>query len=402
MAMADGAGRIFTSFLILFGTIILAVLVPLIPLGLAPGMATLSVLGAAAFLWQRRFLPVPDRTLLLALGLFLGWAGLSLGWTAGGGKAATGFFSFLYLWLPGLLLLSLLTELSSQTARLVARWLLPAAAVGAALFAVELLADQPIQHWAAGSDKELLDYERDLNRAALLLALLAGPVSLLLWRLGRRVLAGLALFLPLLMAADSSSQSSVAALAGLIILLTVAILSWRVAAGMVATGIVAGVTLCGPVAQWMMAAGLSDAAWMPASFRHRIMTWNFVAGHLGDHPWIGWGLEASRAIPGGQEVFPNTGPPGWPVLPIHPHNLFLQVRLELGWVGAALAALLLLAILRRITRLDPGVRPMAIALLGACIFTQCFAYGAWQGWLICGMLFGAVLVGLTGRVRTLS
>lgn len=402
MAMADGAGRIFTSFLILFGTIILAVLVPLIPLGLAPGMATLSVLGAAAFLWQRRFLPVPDRTLLLALGLFLGWAGLSLGWTAGGGKATTGFFSFLYLWLPGLLLLSLLTELSSQTARLVARWLLPAAAVGAALFAVELLADQPIQHWAAGSDKELLDYERDLNRAALLLALLAGPVALLLWRLGRRVLAGLALFLPLLMAADSSSQSSVAALAGLIILLTVAILSWRVAAGMVAGGIVAGVTLCGPVAQWMMAAGLSDAAWMPASFRHRIMTWNFVAGHLGDHPWIGWGLEASRAIPGGQEVFPNTGPPGWPVLPIHPHNLFLQVRLELGWVGAALAALLLLAILRRITRLDPGVRPMAIALLGACIFTQCFAYGAWQGWLICGMLFGAVLVGLAGRVRTLS
>lgn len=402
MSVSHGTGRIFISFLIVFGVIILAVLMPLIPLGAAPGMAVLSVLCIAAFLWHRRFLPLPDRALLVALGLFLAWAGLSLGWSAGGGKAATGFFSFLYLWLPALLLLSLLAELSSQTARRVARWLLPAAGVGAALFAVELLADQPIQHWAAGPDKELLDYERDLNRAALLLALLAGPVSLLLWRLGRRVLAGLALFLPLLMAADSSSQSSVAALAGLIILLAVAALSWRVATGLVAAGIVAGFTLCGPVAQWMMAAGLSDAAWMPASFRHRIMTWNFVAGHLGDHPWIGWGLEASRAIPGGQEVFPNTGPPGWPVLPIHPHNLFLQVRLELGWVGAALAALLLLSILRCLTRLDPGIRPMAIAMLGACIFTQCFAYGAWQGWLICGMLFGAALVTLAGRVRTLS
>lgn len=402
MSVFDGTGRVFTSLLAVFGAVILAVLMPLVPLGLAPGMAVLSVLCAAAFLWHRRFLPLPDRPLLLALGLFLAWTGISLVWTAGGGKAIKGFVSFLYLWLPALLLLTVLPVVSDGAARRVARWLLPAAALGVGLFAVELLAGQPIQHWAAGSDKELLDYERDLNRAALLLALLAGPVSLLLWRLGWRVLAGLALFLPLLMAVDSSSQSSVAALAGLIILLAVGVLSWRVAAGLVAAGIVAGFSLCGPVAQWMMAAGLSEAAWMPASFRHRIMTWNFVAGHLGDHPWIGWGLEASRAIPGGQAVFPDTGPPGWPVLPIHPHNLFLQVRLELGWVGAVLAALLLLAILRCLTRLDAGIRPMAIALLGACIFTQCFAYGAWQGWLICGMLFGGVLVALAARVRNPS
>ncbi|MBP7337573.1 O-antigen ligase [Niveispirillum sp.] len=402
MSVSDGTGRIFTSFLGIFGCIILAVLVPLVPLGLAPGMAVLSVLCAAAFLWHRRFLPLPDRGLLLALGLFLAWTGLSLFWSVGGGKASTGFFSFLYLWLPALVFLSLMALVPADTARRVARWLLLAAALGAALFAVELLADQPIQHWAAGPDKEVLDYERDLNRAALLQALLAGPVALLLWRLGRRVVAGLALFLPLLMAVDSTSQSSVAALVGLIILLAVAVLSWRVAAGLVAAGVVAGTVLCGPVAHWMMAAGLSRAAWMPDSFRHRIMTWDFVADHLGDHPWIGWGLESSRAIPGGQGVFPDTGPLGWPVLPVHPHNLFLQVRLELGWVGAVLAALLLLAILRRLTRLDPGIRPMAIALLGACIFTQCFAYGAWQGWLICGMLFGGALVALAGRVKAPS
>ncbi len=402
MSVSDGTGRIFTSFLGIFGCIILAVLVPLVPLGLAPGMAVLSVLCAAAFLWHRRFLPLPDRGLLLALGLFLAWTGLSLFWSVGGGKASTGFFSFLYLWLPALVFLSLMALVPADTAPRVARWLLLAAALGAALFAVELLADQPIQHWAAGPDKEVLDYERDLNRAALLQALLAGPVALLLWRLGRRVVAGLALFLPLLMAVDSTSQSSVAALVGLIILLAVAVLSWRVAAGLVAAGIVAGTVLCGPVAHWMMAAGLSRAAWMPDSFRHRIMTWDFVADHLGDHPWIGWGLESSRAIPGGQGVFPDTGPLGWPVLPVHPHNLFLQVRLELGWVGAVLAALLLLAILRRLTRLDPGIRPMAIALLGACIFTQCFAYGAWQGWLICGMLFGGALVALAGRVKAPS
>lgn len=402
MTVTDGFGRVFTSLFCILSILILAVLVPLVPLGLAPGVAVLSILCCAAMLWHRRRLPLPDRSLLLALGLFVTWAGLSLVWSAGGGKALTGVLSFLCLWLPAFFLLALLREMPPATARRIAPWLLAAAAVGAVLFAVELLAGQPIQHWAAAPDKEGLDFERDINRAALLLALMAGPVALLLWRLGWRVPAGAALALPLLMAVDSTSQSSVAALLGLLVLLAVAILSWRGAAVLVAAGILAGFAFCGPVAQWMQAAGLSRASWMPDSFRHRIMTWDFVAGHLGDHPWIGWGLEASRAIPGGKGVFPGTGVPGWPVLPIHPHNLFLQVRLELGWVGAALAALLLLLGLRRLTRLDAGIRPMAIALFGACIFTQCFAYGAWQGWLICGMLFAGCLVVLAERVKAPS
>lgn len=395
----DGFGPAFTSFFCFLGILILAVLVPLIPLGIAPGVATLAILTVGAALWRRHTVPLPGRGLLLALGLFLGWAGLSLGWTAGGHKATITYFSFLYLWLPALMLLALLGTTPEPVARRIARWLLPAMAVGVVIFAVELLADQPIQHLAAPPEKSPVDYERDINRAAVLLALLAGPVSLLLWRLGRRVPAGIALCLPLLMAVDSTSQSAVAALLGLLVLLGVGVVSWRAAAGIVATGIVAGFALCGPVAQWMEAVGLSKLSFLPYSFRHRIMTWDFVAGRLGDHPWIGYGLEASRAVPGGDASFPGTG---LRMLPVHPHNLFLQVRLELGWVGAVLAAAVLLAGLYRLTRLDDAIRPMAIALFGAAIFTQCFAYGVWQGWLICGMLFAGALTALAGRIRTPS
>lgn len=401
----DGFGPVFTSLFCFLGVVILAVLVPLIPLGMAPGMASLSVLCVAACLWRRRRLILPDRALLLALALFLAWTGASLTWTAGGGKAPVGFFSFLYLWLPALFLLVQLDALPEATARRIAPWLLGAALVGTILFAVELLGDQPLQRFAAPPEKSPVDYERDINRAALLLALLTGPVALLLWRLGRRVPASIALALPLLMALDSTSQSAVAALLGLLILLGVGVWSWRVAAGLVTGGVLAGFALCGPIAQAMLSAGLSTADWMPLSFRHRIMTWDFVAGHLGDHPWIGYGLEASRAVPGGDGYFPGTsspGWPGWPILPVHPHNLFLQVRLELGWVGAAVTAGLLLTILWRLTRLEAGIRPMAIALFGTAIFTQCFAYGAWQGWLICGMLFAGAILTLAGRIRAPS
>lgn len=402
MAMAqDGQDPAFTSIFIFFGVLIMAVFVPLIPLALAPGVTALAVLFTGLSVWRRHY-PRPDRFVVVALGLFLVWSGASLFWTGGGGKGITAWAGFLYIWIPGLCLLSLLPSLSDGAARQIARWLLPAVAVGAVLLAIELLFDQPIQHLFAGSGKEALDFERDLNRASLLLALMAGPVALLLWRLGRRRLASVALALPLLLVADSTSQSSVAALLGLVILLGLAYLSWRVTAGLLAVGIVAGLTLCGPIAIWMKQVGLADADWMPLSFRHRILTWDFVAGRLGDHPWIGYGLEGSRAVPGtgGAFILPVVGP--LPILPVHPHNVFQQVRLELGWIGAALVGLLLLAILRRLTRLDPAIRPMALALFGAVIFTQCFAYGAWQSWLICGMLFAGALVTLAGRITAPS
>jgi len=402
MAMTqDGRDPAFTSIFIFFGVVILALLVPLAPLALAPGVTVLAVLLTGLSVWRRLY-PNPDPLIMLALGLFLVWSGISLSWSVGGGKAVTAWAGFLYIWLPGLCLLSLLASVTDGMARQMARWLLPAMVVGVALFAVELSFDQPIQHLFASADKEAVDFERDINRAALSLALVAGPASLLIWRLGYRWDAIVAIAIPLLLLAGSTSQSAVAALLGLLALLGLARLSWRLVAGLLAAGIAAGLTLCGPIAIWMKQAGLADASWMPYSFRHRILTWDFVAGRLGDHPWIGYGLEGSRAVPGGDGSFflPGEGPV--PFLPVHPHNLFQQVRLELGWIGAALVGMLLLAILYRLTRLDPAIRPMALALFGSTIFTQCFAYGAWQAWLICGMLFAGALVALAGRITAPS
>ncbi|WP_445376471.1 O-antigen ligase family protein [Niveispirillum fermenti] len=390
------AGAPVIVFIIGLGIPLLAAVVPLAPLGMAPGMVALSVFALMACLWRERRLPLPDPLILTGLGLFIAWTGLGLSWTGAMGRALESWAAFLYVFVPGLFFLTALGRLAPDRARQAARWLLPAAVFGAILFTLELIGDQPIQHLASPGKTDL-NLERDINRAAVLLALLAGPVSLLMWRLGQRVPAVLALAGALVLTMFSTSELAVAFLLALLLLLALGYWSVRLAAGLVATGIVLGLAFCGQAAQWMTRAGLPQAEWLPASSRHRMMTWNFVAENLDAHPWRGWGLEASRVIPGGEGIFPGTL--NWPVLPIHPHSLFLQIRLELGWIGALAAGFLLLVVLRRLTRLDPSIRAMAVALFGASILMQSFAYGAWQAWILCGMLFAGAVLALAGRVR---
>ena len=81
---------------------------------------------------------------------------------------------------------------------------------------------------------------------------------------------------------------------------------------------------------------LTAADAIKGSAGHRLLIWSFVGERIAERPLLGWGLDASRAIPGGKEEIR----PGLTRLPLHPHNAALQVWLELGMPGALLAALL--------------------------------------------------------------
>ena len=72
------------------------------------------------------------------------------------------------------------------------------------------------------------------------------------------------------------------------------------------------------------------------SAAHRLLIWSFVGDRIAEHPLAGWGLNSSRAIPGGKDPIE----PGASWLPLHPHNAPLQLWLELGVPGAVLLALL--------------------------------------------------------------
>ena len=76
------------------------------------------------------------------------------------------------------------------------------------------------------------------------------------------------------------------------------------------------------------------------------MIWSFAAGQAGERPWLGYGFNgfwgigyASPAVSDGP-LFVNSV--------LQAHNGFIDVRLELGWLGLGLMAAILAAGFARI------------------------------------------------------
>nr|WP_255568584.1 O-antigen ligase family protein [Neoroseomonas alba] len=141
----------------------------------------------------------------------------------------------------------------------------------------------------------------------------------------------------------------------------------------------------------------------PQSALHRMLIWDFAAERIAERPILGWGMEASREIPGGRNQ-PSAaaldrmritdpamrrwfGEPHVNILPLHPHNGALQLWLELGAVGAAMAALLAWFLGVAAAR-APSPAAATGALTSAAI-TAMLSFGAWQAWWVAAMLLAA-------------
>jgi O-antigen ligase len=146
------------------------------------------------------------------------------------------------------------------------------------------------------------------------------------------------------------------------------------------------------------------------SAAHRLLIWDFVTDRIAERPIAGWGMEASRDIPGHLDPptaealrrFHLTGPgaalwlPTAMLLPLHPHNGALQLWLELGMPGALLGAALALLLGFAAAR---SPRPaVATAVLAAASVTAMLSFGAWQEWWVGAELMAlAAVAALPGR-----
>jgi O-antigen ligase len=368
--------------------LLLPPLLMLVPRGAAP-LAGFAGLCAAGLIASRP----PFRLATLGypaalLGLLLLWGGLSATWSIDPGRS-----TIMELRLAGLFAAAL--ALAGAAGRIGLPWrlsllLFAGTAVGAALALYDLASAGALSHYV--SIRPFIAPR--LNQLAIWVAIMLLPAAALLACRNRPLLA-LALaaaaagtVYPL---ADTTAKVALALsapLAGLFYLRP------RLLSRLAATlSILAIVTAPVTLPRLARLPGVFAAVdHFKDSAGHRLLIWSFAGDRIAERPFTGWGLDSSRAIPGGADEIR----PGQNWLPLHPHNAALQVWLELGMPGAALFALLVAWLwLRLAATAWPRLYAAATAgCLAAAIAAAFSGWGIWEEWWLAtfGLAAFAIIV----------
>ena len=377
--------------------IMVAVLTPIVGFLGARGFA--PAVGFAGLLCLPLVrLRLADAAGLILFGLLVEWALISALWSPAPlphGLHQFSRFTGLHLaqevLFSGALIVTART-LPPERARAALTWIAGGLAVLIAVLVFESLTDA----WLLGTLQAQIGQKSDVAHWALrtvgqgtyVVVMLFWPVSIVLWRTGRRALAAtfvaaavLALGL-LHLAAPLVALVTGAAVFGLV--------AWLGRPAVIGALVLSvGQTFAVP---WLMRMWATDGLFaairphLPASWAARVNIWTFVSARMAEKPLRGWGLDASRTFKGH--------------IPLHPHDAALQLWFELGAVGAVLGALIWSFIFWRFAEAAPRRRLYAAAgcaTAWSALVIGAFSFSLWQEWWICLAAMGFAACALLGR-----
>lgn len=313
-----------------------------------------------------------------ALGALFAFAALSSVWAPNIDEALSGLQRVLPAAFLGLVAVDKALDASAELRARVAHWLLLGFVAAIAVLAAEI-ASQIVFGFQNSLFAQLFGpmgaSQAFTNRPKTVLAVLLPLAASAAWiRYGWKAALGLAgACVPLL----TFGEAMGAAMA-LPVALVGAAFGWfsgRNAGRTVAAASVAAILLAPAIAQSPPLESLALRRDISVSIYHRAAIWDFVGDRIAEKPVLGWGMNASRNIPNAHETIPG----GVERIPLHPHNFSLQLWLELGGVGAALASLALgfLGLGCAGSRMRQAA---LVATLATALFVASVGYGMWQGW----------------------
>jgi exopolysaccharide production protein ExoQ len=378
--------------------VVLPPLAVVAPLGLAPLLAVVA-LALLVIDWRRALGALGEFAGLAALLAALGaWGMLSAAWSILPAHSFLEGLRLLAISAAGLICLGATRALPAPERRRLGS----ATALGAALAVVLLLAARFVD---LELFRTMLSRAPDwpltrFDRGATVLALTFWPA--LAGAAPRRWLAAaLAVAVGVAVLGMVSTAAKLALAVG--VLLFAAAYRWPrpVAAALMAgiALIAIGLPLATPSSSEVVALH-QKAAWLKPSGIHRLLIWRFTAERIAERPLFGWGMDASRDLPGGQlslaDLVPNSDLPGFAKqLPLHPHNAALQWQVELGLPGLLLCLGVIAWGLARIVhalRLSRLNRAVALAWAGGVLTIALLSFGAWQAWWLSGLWLTAALM----------
>ncbi|MDB5408497.1 MAG: O-antigen ligase family protein [Rhodospirillales bacterium] len=377
----------------------------LFPLGLAPLLAIVALIVLAVA--RGRVVPMiaglgPFAFLLLLLSL---WGAASSLWSIIPGHSLFEGARLLLLSLEGLIIVAAARDLDDAGRAMVGRAAVIGLLVGLVIMTVELVGDFPIRRLLGGKSLVVLPF---YDRGATVLSLASWVTVLRLLETGRRGAAVVVFALTAIVVWQLMSLS--AFLAMLVALVVFALGWWR--ARLTAWLLGGAFVLIAAIIPFL-APGRDTVLWLRntlpglrGSATHRLIIWNFTSERWHERPLLGWGMDASRAVPGGKTMIGDymNLPPEWglvgAVMPLHPHDAVLQWWLELGVVGAILGTVIALYTLWKVAAapgLSRNARAIGLAVFATALLPLLLNFGVWQSWwesslwLIAGLLIAVMM-----------
>jgi O-antigen ligase len=130
------------------------------------------------------------------------------------------------------------------------------------------------------------------------------------------------------------------------------------------------------------------------SLDQRLDIWNFAIEKIRERPILGWGLNSSRDLPGGHRLVARNAE----VMPLHPHDMALQLRLELGLPGLLLGIAIVLALSAGAARArGVGARAATVAVIAAAATNSLTGYDLWHPWWLSFLWLAAAVGNATER-----
>lgn len=351
-------------------------------------LAVFGVLGILTVRAARgRFALKPNGLLVVLMLLLVGWAAFGSLWAIDPDRAIKTTLRIGLVCISLIVLIDAAKKLDFEQRRKFGYWLVGGTITGLALTGILILWGDAISARLGISQITGADHAY-LNRTSTVIALLVWPMALIVARVCNRFVAAAFILLSALsLFALAPSTPLVAFAVGLVAF----VIAW-ISAGLgkrvlllafaAAVIIIPLLDVLSPPLIDFLAANLS----IPHSEIHRLVIWQFGGDRIFEHPLIGWGLDASRAIPGGREqvyLFDFAGiPENGQAMPLHPHNALIQIWLELGLVGVVLVGALFSLIVASIPEpSNDRARPATLIATTACAFIIAqLGFGIWQGW----------------------
>jgi O-antigen ligase len=277
-----------------------------------------------------------------------------------------------------------------EAARLTISAAIASFAVLAGLLSIEAIWGFPLGR-AAQPDAPLTDIMRNPARGAVVLLSLLWACAAGLLAMGWRIAAALAVVVTGFLSFQFEQLANLVAFSAGLLAFALAFAAPRLSILLV-SGALSAWMLAAPFLTPLMLSNQSLIDAMPLSWAARAGIWNYACARIVESPWVGHGLDASRAV-ADRIAVRDLDMRG---IPLHPHSASLHIWYETGLVGAALAAALIMlggVALARNADSDRRTSAAIAAALASLGLIAYVSYGVWQEWWIATMFVAAAASG---------